>query len=495
MDTVETMGALSILPPFIAIGLALATRQVFLALAAGIWVGYLAIAGGNPLNATMATLDGFVTVLTGTGNARLVAFTLMIGALIALVQRAGGVQGFIDRVLELLARIGTKNADKGNRKIVELMAALTGLVIFIESNISVLTVGTLYRPLTDRLNIPREKLAYIADSTCAPSCILIPFNAWGAYIMGLLITAGIAMPFPLLIQSIAYNFYPILTIGLVFFVIFSGKDVLGMKAAEHRAEATGALLRAGAIPMMDDSVTMLAAKDGAPARALNMILPIGSMVLLMPAFLILTGWDGAEGFGMVKAKNALASGSGSASVLYSVSFAVLVAMLLYKAQGILRVREMADIALKGMTGMMSLALLVVLAFALNALCKEMGTGLYIASLASEFLMPGLIPAIVFVIAAIIAFSTGTSWGTFAIMIGVAVPLAQELSLNMPMVVAAALGGGVFGDHCSPTSDTTLIASMATANDHIDHVRTQLPYALLAGAGALILYLILGISGA
>jgi len=169
-------------------------------------------------------------------------------------------------------------------------------------------------------------------------------------------------------------------------------------------------------------------------------------------------------------------------------------MVLYRAQGLMKITEMVELSLKAMAGMMNVALLAVLAFALNALCRDLGTGLYMAEVASGFITPALVPAIVFVIAGIIGFSTGTSWGTFAIMIAVAVPLAQNMGVNPHMAIAAALGGGVFGDHCSPTSDTTIIASMATANDHIDHVRTQIPYALIAGGATVMMYLVLGFMG-
>ena len=180
----ETYGLLSLLPPLLAIGLALWTREVFIALAVGIWLGYVIIAGWDPMAGTIGAIDAQVGVMTSEGNAKLVIFTLVMGALIALIQRSGGVEGFIARVLKFLTRVGTKQADKGNRKVVETMSALTGMILFIETNISVLTVGTLYRPIYDRLEIPREKLGYITDSTCAPTCILMPFNAWGRVYYG-----------------------------------------------------------------------------------------------------------------------------------------------------------------------------------------------------------------------------------------------------------------------------------------------------------------------
>jgi len=489
----ETYGLLSLLPPVLAIILALATRQVFLSLLLGIASGFLILAGGNPLKGTLDTLGGFVTVFESNYNTEIIIFTLLIGALIALIQRAGGVEGFVTRVLNWLQKKALAADGKDQRKKVELLAVLTGMLIFVESNMSNLTVGTLYRPVMDKLNIPREKLAYIADSTCAPVCILIPLNAWGAYVMGLLVEQNVQEPVSMLIGAIALNFYPMLAILLLVFVILSGRDFGEMKKAETRARTEGKVLRDGAIPMIAGEITMMEAKEGAFPKARNMLIPILTLVLLMPTFLIFTGWAPTA-----EASNSfydiINRASGSKSVLYSVCGAILVSMVLNKSQGIMGIREMVDVILKGMSGMVPLALLMVFAFALGTLCGDLGTGTFVAEQAKPFLSPALVPALIFIISGFIAFSTGTSWGTFAIMIAISVPLAQGLDTNVTLAVAAALGGGVFGDHCSPTSDTSIITSMATANDHIDHVRTQLPYALVAGVGAVLIYLILGFAG-
>ena len=488
----EHYGLFSLLPPVIAIGLALWTRQVFLALLIGIASGFFILAGGNPLQGFIGTMAGFVSVFESNYNTEIIIFTLLIGALIALIQRAGGVEGFVNRVLSWLQIKASKANSQGQRKRVELLAVLTGMLIFVESNISTLTVGTLYRPVTDKLSIPREKLAYIADSTCAPACILIPLNAWGAYIMGLLAEQNVEEPVSMLVSAVAFNFYPMLAILLLIIVILTGRDIGEMKRAETRARTEGKVLREGAVPMLAGEITMMDAKEGAAPRARNMLIPLITLVLLMPIFLIYTGW-GTEG-----ASNnffdIIDRASGSKSVLYSVCGAIIVSMGLNKAQGIMGVREMVDVILKGMSGMLPLALLMVFAFALGDLCGQLGTGTYVAEQAKPFLSPALVPAAIFLVSAFIAFSTGTSWGTFAIMIAIAVPLSQGMDTNVSLAVAAALGGGVFGDHCSPTSDTSIITSMATANDHIDHVRTQLPYALIGGAITTVLYLILGVVG-
>lgn len=486
-DGVTTYGLLSLAPPVLAIGLALLTRQVFVSLLAGIWLGFVILAGGNPLTGTFDTFDGFVAVFSSGYNTRIIIFTLLIGALIGLVQYSGGVDGFVQSLLGRLDKMETKAQSRGQRIRVELLALATGFFLFIESNISILTVGTVYRPITDKLGVPREKLAYITDSGSSPSCILIPFNAWGAYISGLLLAQSVANPFGLVLETIAFNFYPIFVILMLVVVIVSGKDFGPMKKAELR----GTLLRDGAEPMMGGDITKATPPDNTPPRAINMIIPIAVMVVLMPVFLMYTGWgEGRDTFLQL-----IDASDGAASVLYAVSGAILVAMFMYRAQRIAGIRNMIDLSLKSMGGMLPLALLMVLAFALGQLCKDLGTGLYVAEQAQRFLSPGLVPVIIFLCACFIAFSTGTSWGTFAIMIAIAVPLATELNLPMALCVAAALGGGIFGDHCSPISDTSIITSMATANDHIDHIRTQLPYALLCGGLAALFYLIAGIVAA
>ncbi len=487
----DNYGFWSVIPPVIAIALAIRTKQVFIALVIGIWLGWVIISGGNVLDGTLATIQAMVDVFKDDGNTRTIIFTLLVGALIAYIQRSGGVNGFIVKLERLLHRLEGKNWGN-NRVIVQLMAALTGLIIFVESNISVLTVGTLYRPITDKLKIPREKLAYLADSTSANSSILIPFNAWGAYIMGLLVIQNFENPFQTLMGALPYNFYPFLAVILLFYIIVSGKDFGPMKKAETRAREEGKVINDNAIPMVSEEVTVLDAIENAPARARNMIVPIATMVLMMPLMLVYTGWQpDSTSTGLSRIFEAIGQGSGSASVLYSVITALMVSAIMYMMQKIMTGKELIDLTLKGMSGMISLALLMVLAFAIGSLCKTLGTGLYVAEVSKAWLSPGLVPLIVFLVSCFIAFSTGTSWGTFAIMISIAVPMAQSFDTNVSLAIAAALGGGVFGDHCSPISDTTIISSMASASDHIDHVKTQLPYALLAGGVTCILYIILG----
>ncbi|MGA9270364.1 MAG: Na+/H+ antiporter NhaC family protein [Lutimonas sp.] len=488
-------GFLSVLPPVIAIILALKTKQVYVALVFGIWFSWLIMSDWNILEGSLATIEGMVNVFKSEGNTRTIMFSALVGALLLFIQYSKGVEGFINQLNKLIQYFEKKQAGY-SRVIVQLLAMLTGVLLFVETSISSLTVGTLYRPVFDKMRIPREKLAYIADSSSAPTSILIPFNAWGAFIMGLLLTQNIENPFTMLLSSIAYNFYPILALIILATVIITGKDIGAMKKAEIRTRTTGKLMNDGSKPMISDVITSYKPKEGIKAKAYNMVIPLLTMVLMMPVNLAYTGWDKVENSTSFAnhLSQAIGKGSGSSSVLYAVIASIIVAMILYRSQGIMKLKEMVDLILKGISELMPLALLMLLAFAIGDACNQLGTGVYVANWSKEWLSPQFLPAIVFVISSFIAFSTGTSWGTFAIMLAISVPMAEVHQADLTLVIAATLGGGIFGDHCSPISDTSIISSMASASDHIDHVRTQLPYALIGGLITTLLYLLLGLAG-
>ena len=488
-------GFLSVIPPIVAIILALRTKQVYIALLFGIWFSWLIIKGWNPLDGTLAMIEGMVDVFQDKGSTRTIMFSALVGALLIFIQFSRGVEGFINILNKLIVKVEKKQAGY-SRVMVQVLALITGLLLFVETSISSLTVGTLYRPVFDKLKIPREKLAYIADSSSAPASILIPFNAWGAFIMGLLLTQGIEQPFSVMMSSILYNFYPWLAIITVFIVILSKKDFGAMKKAEKRTKETGLLMNEGSKPMVSDAVTSFPPKEGVQAKAYNMIVPLLVMVCMMPINLIFTGWSSVESSTSVfnHASQAIGQGSGSSSVLYAVITSLLVAMIMYFIQGIMKPKEAVDLTLKGISELMPLALLMLLAFAIGNACKELETGIYVANATKDWLSPELLPAVVFLISSFIAFSTGTSWGTFAIMMAISIPMANIHGADITIVVAATLGGGIFGDHCSPISDTSIISSMASASDHIDHVKTQMPYALIGGIITTLTYLAIGFLG-
>lgn len=450
----------SVLPPVLAIVLAIWTKQVILSLFAGIWIGSTLLAGFNPVSGVADGIDALIKVFSDAGDARVLIFTLLIGSLIATIEHTGGVRGFV-HFLESRQWVH-------NRLRAQFLAWATGLIIFIESNITLLVAGSVSRPLFDRYKLSREKLAYIIDATSAPVCAMIPLNAWGAVIIGLVASTGVENPLEAFIASIPYNFYAITAIILSAIVIWKNIDIGPMKKAEERTQ-DGDILWPGATPMVDISEEQVEDEpDKVPSAAL-MLIPIVAMVLMMPVALYITG------------NGNLIEGSGSTSVLWSVIVAILVAWLMNFIHGEHSVNELMRLFMKGAGGLLPIATILLFALALGDIANLLGTGVYVATLVGNTIPEPLLAPLVFIVSAFIAFSVGSSWGTFAIMIPIAIPIATTLGLPMPLLLGAAISGAIFGDHASPISDTTVVASMASATDHIDHVRTQLPYALVAAA--------------
>jgi tetracycline resistance efflux pump len=461
----------SILPPILAIILAIWTKQVILSLFAGIWMGFTLLNGFNPITGVTAGLDGIINVFSDPGDTRVLIFTLIIGSLIATIEHTGGVRGFV-HFLE--TRRWVHNGVRA-----QVLAWATGLFIFIESNITLLVAGSVSRPLFDRYKVSREKLAYLIDATSAPVCVMIPLNAWGAVIVGLIASTGVENPLETFIDSIPYNFYAIAAIILSAVVIWKNINIGPMKKAEERTQ-NGELLWPDATPMVDVSEEQIEDDpDNIPSAAL-MVLPIVSMILMMPVGLYITG-DGN-----------LIEGSGSVSVLWSVIFALVVAWIMNFIHGEHSINELMRIFMKGAGGLLPIATILLFALALGDVAQELGTGIYVANLVGETIPEPLLAPLIFLVSAFIAFSVGSSWGTFAIMIPIAIPIATTLGLPVPLLLGAAISGAIFGDHASPISDTTVVASMASATDHIDHVRTQLPYALVAAAFATTGFLLMGL---
>ncbi|NWG29802.1 MAG: sodium:solute symporter [Ignavibacteriaceae bacterium] len=466
-------GWLSVVPPLFAILLAIKTRQVFLSLFLGIVIGWVIVAEGNIFKGLELSIQSIIDVFKDAGNTRVVIFCALVGALISLTQANAGVHGFVDFI--------QKKNIVTTRKRASVFSFSVGCIVFIESSISCLVTGTIFHPIFEKFKISREKLAYICDTTSSPICILIPLNAWGAYVVSLLekesAFGGMSDPVSLFLSTIPLNFYAILSVLFAGFIAFSYKDFGAMKKAEARSLETGKTIADGAVPMISEDVASLKPKKGIKHNSFNMIIPIAVMIVMMPVSLLITG------------NGNLTSGSGSTAVLWSVLAAIVIAGLISLIQRILTLKEVMDYTLKGISGLVPLAILMVLAFSIGDTCRTLGTGVYVASLSKDFLNPSVIAPILFITAAFISFSTGTSWGTFAIMIPIAVPTAVYVDASLTLSIAAVLSGSVFGDHCSPISDTTIVSSMASACDHIDHVRTQLPYALfIAVLSALVFWL-------
>jgi tetracycline resistance efflux pump len=462
---------LSVIPPLLAILLAIVTRQVILSLSVGIWIGFCILQPVDPISGIGLALDGIVNVFSDAGDTRVLMFTLIIGGLIATIERSGGVRGFI----QLLEHKNWVHNGQGAK----WLAYATGIVVFIESNITLLIAGSISRPLFDRYKVSREKLAYIIDSTSAPICIMIPLNAWGAVILSLLSSSAIENPIDIFIYAIPFNLYPIAVILISAVVIWKNIDIGPMKKAEQRTRQ-GKMLWPNATPMVDPSILASGQEASDEDKARFMIVPIAVMVVSMPLGLYVTG-DGV-----------LSDGSGSTSVLWAVLAALMSAWILVLQQKRIKMEELMQIFLKGAGGLLPVAMILLFALALGDVAGLLGTGEYVAQLAQENIALYLLLPLLFVISGFIAFSIGSSWGTFAIMIPLAMQIALSLDLNASLFLAAVLSGSVFGDHASPISDTTVVASMASATDHIDHVRTQLPYALISGAIATVGFLLVGI---
>ena len=464
---------MSVIPPLLAIVLAIVSRQVILSLGIGIWVGFVILESVNPISGLGLGIEGIVAVFSDAGDTRVLIFTLIIGGLIATIEKVGGVRGFI-RMLE------GRNWVDGPQK-AQWLAWVTGLVIFIESNITLLVAGSISRPLFDRYKLAREKLAYLIDSTSAPVCIMIPLNAWGAVVIGLLTSSEIKNPIGVFITAIPFNFYPIAAILFSAFVIWRKFDIGPMKTAQQRTEQ-GELLWPNATPMVDPSIISQDTEATTEDRASFMVLPIVVMVLSMPFSLYVTG-DGD-----------ISAGSGSTSVLWAVLLALLTSWILVLLNRRLSLEGLMQTFLKGAGGLLPVATILLFALALGDVANALGTGGYVAQLAQETIPAALLLPLLFLISSVIAFSIGSSWGTFAIMIPLAMQIVIALDYPPSLFLAAVLSGSVFGDHASPISDTTVVSSMASATDHIDHVRTQLPYALIAAGMATIAFFIVGLIG-
>jgi len=452
------MEALSILPPVVAIIVVLWRKEVILALFLAILTSELLLIAtpgmSLPLIGLLNSLERVVAVFTDAGNSRILMFSLMIGALLAFIRVSGGVTAMV----ELLINSGMARSQRS----VGLLTSLTGIVVFIESNLSVLTAGILSRGLFDKYGMSRARLAYIIDSTSAPVCILILLNGWGAYILALL--AGYELEQPparILWETVPLNFYALVTLGIVFYTVLTGRLHGPLKTAEIR--------------MKTEAATHV--PEHPPTRARYMVIPLSVMVLGMVSFMYWTG------------NGDLARGSGSKSVLYATALACLSGYGMMLMSGKFSHMKLVKVAFGGMGELLPLVTIVLFSLALGASLKQLGTGIFIAGLVGDFLPAYLVVPMLFVAGGLISFTTGTSWGTFAILIPLGVPLINGLGLPPSLVLSAILGGGIFGDHCSPISDTTAVSAIASGCDLLEHVRTQLPYALTAGGITVILYVV------
>ena len=465
METIEYFGVLSLVPASVAIVLAFVTRNTVFSLATACLVGVLVAGKGF-----MGFPNLLKSALGNTNFSWVLLLELFIGISIAFFQRTGAIHNFS----QFVAR------RRMTRIRVQLISWFMGMFVYFSDYFSPLFVGSTMRALSDRFKISREKLAYICDSTSAPVSILVPITGWAVLVASLLIGMGSihtpADAMMVFIMAIPFNIYSILAVLMVGLIAMNIIPDFGpMKRAEIRAIEQGKVLDDNAEPLMGEELTDIQPYQGIKTSLLwNFFFPVLIVVSFAIGSFIITA---------------------SAKPMEAFLLSSVIAGIIMRVQGI-PLAEIMRTAMSGIKGIMPAIIILALAYSLNDLSKSLNTAQYIISSTQSWLTPGLLPMLTFLITGIVAFSTGTSWGTYAIMIPIAMPLAFNFSGNemgsiIYATVAAVAGGGVFGDHCSPLSDTSILASTGAASDHIDHIKTQLPYSLLIGIITVVVYLIIG----
>jgi len=498
-------GWLSLAPPLLAITLALLFHEVITALLAGVWLGAFIISGYRPFSALGRSVDSYVVPALGDtdgGHTQIIVFSLMLGGLVGIVARNGGTQGIVDKL-----RPFAKTRRRGS-----LATWFAGLCIFFDDYANTLIVGTTMRPITDSLKISREKLAYIVDSTAAPVAALVPISTWVGYEISL-ISDGMRdasnipeqssqlaqalstlSPFSVFVSTIPYMFYPILALVFVCLVSVMDRDFGPMASAEQKSANRENKDRDFQINSLEP---LIASGDlQSPNRTgwYNAFVPIGTVVLVVVLGLYSSGKSQ-----LTTETTSLLDIFGAAdpysSLLWGSTAGCLVAVLLTISQKILTLKQTLEAWIEGLKTMLTAMIILILAWSLGQVTNDLGTANYLSQMLSGSLPVQILPALVFLTASAISFATGTSWATMAILVPLVIPLTVSLGGGIGFgtgeysvllsVISSVLAGAIFGDHCSPISDTTVLSSTASQCDHIDHVRTQLPYALVVGSISLV----------
>jgi Na+/H+ antiporter NhaC len=510
---------LSILPPLIAIGLALLFKEVVISLFAGIWVGAF-IAGGmrfegflGVIKALLHTIDTYlINALNDGGHLSVIVFSLMIGGMVAIISRNGGMAGVVRRMT-----VYATDARRG-----QFVTWMLGVAIFFDDYANTLIVGNTMRSVTDRFRVSREKLAYIVDSTAAPVASVAFITTWIGAELGY-IGDGIAQvdhfagttPYAIFIESLKYSFYPVLTLAFILYLIAQQRDYGPMLNAERRARTTGVVKATSLDSEVAEEQENLDPVPGAPLRARNAAIPVLVVIAMTLVGLIDTGlgslyagldnppatsgwgatWGALEGGFFGRLGLTIGAADSYVALLWASMSGVVVALILTVSQRIMSVTQTIGALTAGFKAMFSAVIILTLAWALALTTEELHTATFLIDLLGEALNPYFIQPVIFVLAALVSFSTGSSWSTMAILYPIAIPLTWTVAMLSGWEEAAAAGllynvistvlaASVLGDHCSPISDTTILSSLASDCHHIDHVRTQLPYALTVGAVAL-----------
>lgn len=465
----DNYGILSLAPALIAVILAFITREALFSILCGVLVGLL-ITGQD-------LLFGFTGIIqSALGNADfiwVIGIEVFIGIMVAFFQKSGAISAVANKLNEKLHI---------TPRIAQIMGAALGILVFFSDYFSPLFVGNVMRPITDKAKVSREKLAWLCDCTSAPVCITLPFTAWGVYVAGLVVGFGTFATAEAgqnaVIHASVFQLYGILTIVMIFLVALGFIPDFGpMKKAEERARTTGKVIADGSTPMLSNELDNIKPKEGFKP---NIVLHF-----LIPAIIIICTTIGTYVV------------MGSAKTLEAFVLAVTYQAIVLLIQKAFNIREMIQVATEGIKSVVSAMLILSLAYCINAISQSLGTANFVISVTESWMTPATLLALTFAVCAFISFFTGTSWGVYAIMIPIAMPLAFNMAGGVEgslvyAEIAAVMGGGAFGDHCSPLSDTTILSSLGAGSDHVDHVKTQLPYALSVAVLCLIGYIIIGI---
>jgi len=487
-------GWLSIIPPLIAILLALLIRHVLVALAAGIYVGAIFLYDFNPAIAFLRFADTIVLKsLTNPDHMFIITFTLLIGGVVGVISSNGGTTGF--------AKVITKYARSAKSGMIA--SWVMGIAIFFDDYANSLIIGNMMRPITDKLRISREKLAYIVDSTAAPIASIVIISTWIGYELGL-IGEGLRSigstenAYDVFLKTIPFRFYPIAALFFVFIVAYFQRDFGPMFKAEKRARETGKLT-GGDEPLQKLEFGESQMNLGKKSKWFNGAIPILIILFGTIAGLFYTGANSIKEIGGLNfsVRNLISHSDSYSALLWSSFAASIVAIVMSIWEKLLSLTKAMDAWFKGIQSMLFATLILVFAWGISSITNDLKTADYLISILSNSIDPRYLPVLVFLICAIISFATGTSWGTMAIVMPIVIPLAHKISIIFGLstvdstliihgVISSVLTGSVFGDHCSPIADTTILSSLASGCNHIDHVRTQLPYAILVAVVCMML---------
>ncbi len=485
LDTVrESIGAYatfwSLVPPVIAILLALITKEVYSSLFLGILCGGIIYSGGNfEKIVTHVFSDGFVASVADSYNTGILIFLVLLGALVAMMNKAGGSRAFGKWTTKhIKTRVGA-----------QLATILLGVLIFIDDYFNCLTVGSVMRPVTDKHNISRAKLSYLIDATAAPVCIIAPISSWAAAVAGFAKGSGATSGMSLFISAIPFNFYAILTIVMMVFIAITNADFGPMKKFEENAK-NGDLFTTSQLEVNEEDEVV-----NEKGRVCDLIVPVVFLIIACVIGMIYSGGfftkdsDGYKNF-----ITAFSNSDASVGLVYGSFAAIIFTVIFFLIRRVLTFKECMDSIPDGFKAMVPAIMILVCAWTLKAMTDSLGAKIFISQLveSSAGALQFFLPAIIFLIAVGLSFATGTSWGTFGILIPIVLSVFGAESGNITIVsISACMAGAVCGDHCSPISDTTIMASAGAQCNHIDHVSTQLPYAFTVAGVSFVSYIIAG----